>query len=160
MRILFLRVSINNIQKKKLNKKREHIIPKSLKAAVLLIQLVFTFGFSFAQNSFDKCCHPKQEVIKHHCCAEAETPQTIENCSLDYTSLLQKISQCNCIHKNFTVNNDQTSLKSFELTKISAVEAVNNFVQANSDIVFQATNNFSYKTHSPPIYLIDSTFLI
>ncbi|MBI1938736.1 MAG: hypothetical protein HYS25_11520 [Ignavibacteriales bacterium] len=143
-----------------MNKKREHIIPKSLKAAVLLIQLVFTFGFSFAQNSFDKCCHPKQEIVKHHCCAEAETPQIIENCSLDYTSLLQKISQCNCIHKNFTVNNDQTSLKNFELTKITAVEFVDYFVHVNNGIIYQAVNDISYKTHSPPIYLIGSTFLI
>lgn len=153
-------MSINNIQKKKLNKKREHIIPRALKIAVLLVQLIFTFGFSFAQNSFDKCCHPKKEIVKHHCCAEKETELIIDNCKTDYTSLLQKISECNCIHKNFTVNNDQTSLKSFGLTKTTAVEFVDNFIPANNNIIFQAVNNLSYKIHSPPIYLIGSTFLI
>ena len=141
-------------------KNKKYIIINNL----LLILLVVNFSASaFIVNNVAMvdCCHVQLKVAEPtSCCEMQETKTEPENCSTSFTANENDISGCGCIHNQITTKQTLQIVKSNDAAKILTVaELSNKFNYA------KATNNVSnsfliINFESPPIYLIDSSFLI
>lgn len=128
---------------------------------ILVIQILFVFGFTYVNKSnTDKCCHrdaPKPD--QHSCCIEEASKPIADHCNQDVTSDELTLSDCNCVHKFIPIT-DYSIQKTFELTKFfsSVNYTIENYTEVNS--FAKKYSDFSSKVHSPPIFIIHSAFLI
>ncbi|KAB2841689.1 MAG: hypothetical protein F9K45_07695 [Melioribacteraceae bacterium] len=109
----------------------------------------------------EKCCHKQVEEVKPMSCCQTETPKvSLHKCSIDFRTLSDFTTNCGCFH------NAQSANKSFQTTKVHDVPKV----QVTAELYFESITqknvyivsnyNLSALYETPPIYLVDSSFLI
>lgn len=131
---------------------------------LFLLLLVLNFSASsFFVKSMNKetCCHKQVEEVKPMSCCQTETPKvSLLKCSIDFRTLSDITTNCGCFH------NAQSAKQSFQTTKVHDIPKaqltselpLESITQKN---VYKISNyNFSALYESPPIYLVDSSFLI
>lgn len=131
---------------------------------VLLILLVINFSasaFFIYSMKKDECCHVKKEEVKTmSCCEMMETKAATDKCSFHASSFEKDIPDCGCIHNYSPTQQTIQIVKTNDIPKVKVIAEVSN--EWNLQSVINRTSNTLFTTYkeSPPIYLIDSSFLI
>lgn len=131
---------------------------------LFLLLLVLNFSASaFFVKSMNKetCCHKQVEEVKPMSCCQTEEPKvSLHKCSIDFRTFSDITTNCGCFH------NAQSAKQSFQTTKVHDFPKVQITAElpvesANQNIVRKFSNYTIIASYeSPPIYLIDSSFLI
>ena len=140
------------------NKKIEFI--KNL----LLILLVINFSASaFFIHTMKKneCCHVQKEEVKTmSCCEMMETTAATDECSLPALSFEKDAPNCGCIHNFIPTQQTIQLVKTNDIPKVKVIAEVSNEWNLQSVTTRPSNKLFTIYKESPPIYLIDSSFLI
>lgn len=111
--------------------------------------------------SRESCCHKQVEEVKPMSCCQTEAPKvSLHECSIDFRTLTDLTTNCGCFH------NAQSAKQSFQTTKVHDIPKVQLIAElpvesANQNIVHKISDyRIIVSYESPPIYLIDSSFLI
>ncbi|OGU34066.1 MAG: hypothetical protein A2068_03930 [Ignavibacteria bacterium GWB2_35_6b] len=131
---------------------------------LFLLLLVLNFSASsFFVKSMTKetCCHKQVEEVKPMPCCQSEMPKvSLHKCSIDFRTLSDITTNCGCFH------NAQSAKQSFQVTKVhdfpkAQITDELTVESTNQNIVNKLSNYRIIASYeSPPIYLIDSSFLI
>ena len=141
-----------------MNRKKKHI--KLFKIIILLFLTlnISASGYYSVQNlSSSDCC--QVEVVKS-CCTVEETKVILNNCHNNSTENQTITNYCGCFHSSngsTTVSFIKTNV---ELPKIIVVASLSfeNNTSYNSSSINSIITTKVYEP--PPIYLVDSSFLI
>ena len=132
---------------------------------LLLILLVVNFSssafFIHSMKEDECCCHVKKEEVKQMtCCEIQETKTSVVECNYPQFENVKNIVNCGCIHNYNTSKQTIQLVKTNDIPKVKLIAELSN--EWNLQTLTRKTSNtlfIEYK-ESPPIYLIDSSFLI
>lgn len=132
-------------------------------AIVLLMQMLFPFHSLFANIGGEDCAKSAGQIQKKHCCEMCDSGNSELCCSSKASGVPRpghSFSKCDCNHKSGSANTEVTSQKSFELSKILAVEAIAQ--DTRQDLMSnQVQRVISFdRINGPPIYILSSIFRI
>ncbi len=137
-------------------------IQKCLKSTLLI---VVTFQFlSFILIgpvivNKDECC--KNIVEEKQCYSLMADMETENHCEMEIPQDVFSLSNCGCIHTQDLSSNDYLVQNKYEISKESSVTLVvdtNYRIKINK--IFSTTGSINIQIKPPPIFLIDSSFLI
>jgi len=143
----------------KQSKKNTYRWLKSLLMLVLAVNFIYAGSISFSQMDIENCCHSIKQ--QKSCCSIESESASIPSCHSEKEIIPERMDNCGCIHNSPIAGTNILLKNKIELPKTFATKIVfetenNNGLDSslsNSESIILVNNN-------PPIFIINSTFLI